>query len=168
MFRCSAPPTSWSRTRPDQAKSAELTAFACAFPRLIWATWAVRRRACAGSPGDEAHRRIIFDPILRTDGVEPSDDSLLELCAAVYLLSGRRRRHVVGSQVAVFANCLSGVSRKARKSAPSRGSSMPSCPPTEPCNNVTQSHLIDFEAGLSIFKTGRSFREPQGRSGGGW
>ena len=43
---------------------------------------------------DEAHeqKQIIFDPIPRVDGIEPSDDPLLELRAAVYLLSGRRRR----------------------------------------------------------------------------
>jgi len=43
---------------------------------------------------DNAHaqKRIIFDPIPRVDGIEPSDDPLLELRAAVYLLSGRRRR----------------------------------------------------------------------------
>ena len=35
---------------------------------------------------------IIFDPIPRVDGIDPSDDPLLELRAAVYLLSGRRRR----------------------------------------------------------------------------
>ena len=35
---------------------------------------------------------IIFDPIPRVDGIEPSDDPLLELRAAIYLLSGRRRR----------------------------------------------------------------------------
>ena len=46
----------------------------------------------AKAPDDEAHRRIIFDPIPRVDGIEPSDDPLLELRAAVYLLSGRRRR----------------------------------------------------------------------------
>lgn len=37
-------------------------------------------------------KNIIFDPIPRVDGIEPSDDPLLELRAAVYLLSGRRRR----------------------------------------------------------------------------
>jgi catalase len=43
---------------------------------------------------DDAHeqKNIIFDPIPRVDGIEPSDDPLLELRAAVYLLSGRRRR----------------------------------------------------------------------------
>jgi catalase len=43
---------------------------------------------------DNAHeqKQIIFDPIPRVDGIDPSDDPLLELRAAVYLLSGRRRR----------------------------------------------------------------------------
>jgi catalase len=43
---------------------------------------------------DDAHeqKKIIFDPIPRVDGIEPSDDPLLELRAAIYLLSGRRRR----------------------------------------------------------------------------
>ena len=52
------------------------------------------------APEDEAHRRIIFDPIPRVDGIEPSGDPLLELRAAIYLLSGRRRRHANESQVA--------------------------------------------------------------------
>jgi len=37
-------------------------------------------------------KHIIFDPIPRVDGIQPSDDPLLELRAAIYLLSGRRRR----------------------------------------------------------------------------
>ena len=43
---------------------------------------------------DDAHeqKQIIFDPIPRVDGIDASDDPLLELRAAVYLLSGRRRR----------------------------------------------------------------------------
>ena len=40
----------------------------------------------------EEQRRIIFDPIPRVAGIGPSDDPLLELRAAVYLISGRRRR----------------------------------------------------------------------------
>ena len=40
----------------------------------------------------EEQRTIIFDPIPRVDGIEPSADPLLELRAAIYLLSGRRRR----------------------------------------------------------------------------
>src|SRR5438270_904277 len=36
--------TSWSRTSLDQTKSVELTAFACAFPPLIRATWATKYR----------------------------------------------------------------------------------------------------------------------------
>ncbi len=43
---------------------------------------------------DNAHEQqhIIFDPIPRVDGIDPSADPLLELRAAVYLISGRRRR----------------------------------------------------------------------------
>ena len=41
---------------------------------------------------DHEQKNIIFDPIPRVDGIEPSDDPLLELRAAIYLLSGRRRR----------------------------------------------------------------------------
>jgi catalase len=43
---------------------------------------------------DNAHqqKKIIFDPIPRVEGIEASDDPLLELRAAVYLISGRRRR----------------------------------------------------------------------------
>jgi catalase len=37
-------------------------------------------------------KKIIFDPIPRVEGIEPSADPLLELRAAIYLLSGRRRR----------------------------------------------------------------------------
>jgi len=34
----------------------------------------------------------IFDPIPRVQGVEPSDDPLLEMRAAIYLISGKQRR----------------------------------------------------------------------------
>jgi catalase len=37
-------------------------------------------------------KQIIFDPIPRIDGIAPSADPLLELRAAIYLMSGRRRR----------------------------------------------------------------------------
>lgn len=44
-------------------------------------------------PDNAAEQKtIIFDPIPRIDGIEPSADPLLELRAAIYLLSGRRRR----------------------------------------------------------------------------
>jgi catalase len=39
-----------------------------------------------------AQKQMIFDPIPRVDGIEPSEDPLLEVRAALYLLSGRRRR----------------------------------------------------------------------------
>jgi catalase len=44
-------------------------------------------------------RYIIFDPIPRVEGIDPSDDPLLELRAAIYLLSGRRRRGASAAQV---------------------------------------------------------------------
>ena len=46
----------------------------------------------AVSDNGPAQKRIIFDPIPRVDGIDPSEDPLLELRAAIYLLSGRRRR----------------------------------------------------------------------------
>ena len=41
---------------------------------------------------DPEKRRIIFDPVPRVDGIDPSDDPLIEVRSAIYLLSGRRRR----------------------------------------------------------------------------
>ena len=46
----------------------------------------------------EEQQHIIFDPIPRVDGIEASDDPLLELRAALYLLSGRRRRQAAGNR----------------------------------------------------------------------
>jgi catalase len=40
----------------------------------------------------DEQKHIIFDPIPRVEGIDPSEDPLLELRAAIYLLSGRRRR----------------------------------------------------------------------------
>lgn len=42
------------------------------------------------NPKEQKH--IIFDPVPRVDGIEASADPLFELRAAIYLLSGRRRR----------------------------------------------------------------------------
>jgi catalase len=44
------------------------------------------------SDADVERHRIIFDPIPRVDGIDPSADPLFEQRADVYLLSGRRRR----------------------------------------------------------------------------
>lgn len=41
---------------------------------------------------DAEQRHIIFDPIPRVDGIDPSDDPLLQPRADLYLMSGRRRR----------------------------------------------------------------------------
>lgn len=37
-------------------------------------------------------KKVIFDPIPRVEGVEVSDDPLLDVRASVYLISGRQRR----------------------------------------------------------------------------
>ena len=41
---------------------------------------------------DPEYRRVIFDPVPRVDGIDPSDDPLIPLRGTTYLLSGRRRR----------------------------------------------------------------------------
>ncbi len=50
----------------------------------------VLNAAVADSQAEERH--IIFDPIPRVEGIEPSADPLFQPRADVYLLSGRRRR----------------------------------------------------------------------------
>jgi catalase len=45
------------------------------------------------NPKEQKH--IIFDPIPRLEGIEPTSDPLFELRAAIYLISGRRRRAAV-------------------------------------------------------------------------
>lgn len=41
---------------------------------------------------EKEQKRIIYDPIPRVQGIEPSDDPLLEMRAALYLISGKERR----------------------------------------------------------------------------
>jgi catalase len=41
---------------------------------------------------DEEQRKIIFDPVPRTEGVDVSGDPLIDIRAGVYLISGRERR----------------------------------------------------------------------------
>lgn len=41
---------------------------------------------------EKQQKQIIYDPIPRVEGVEPSDDPLLEYRAASYLISGKERR----------------------------------------------------------------------------
>jgi catalase len=45
----------------------------------------------------QEQQHLIFDPIPRLDGIEASDDPLFEVRAALYLISGRRRRAAEGS-----------------------------------------------------------------------
>ncbi|KAF1366009.1 heme-dependent catalase [Lizonia empirigonia] len=46
-------------------------------------------------------KHVIFDPIPRIEGVEPSDDPLLEVRANVYLISGQQRRSAQRSDIAM-------------------------------------------------------------------
>ncbi|PWU20914.1 MAG: catalase [Verrucomicrobia bacterium] len=41
-------------------------------------------------------RKLIFDPVPRVDGIEPSGDPLTDVRSDIYLLSGRRRRAAAG------------------------------------------------------------------------
>jgi catalase len=41
---------------------------------------------------DAAQRPLAFDPLHLVDGIEPSDDPLLEIRSATYAVSRRRRR----------------------------------------------------------------------------
>ena len=41
-------------------------------------------------------RKIIFDPVPKVDGIEPSGDPITDVRSDVYLMSGRRRRAVFG------------------------------------------------------------------------
>lgn len=58
-------------------------------PQLTFGTIILTERIANEDP---EKRRIIFDPIPRVDGIEPSDDPLFTQRADVYLLTGRRRR----------------------------------------------------------------------------
>ena len=44
-------------------------------------------------------RKIIFDPLPRVDGIDPSGDPLTDVRSDIYLLSGRRRRAAAGDAV---------------------------------------------------------------------
>jgi catalase len=44
----------------------------------------------------QEQQRLIFDPIPRVKGIEASDDPILEMRAALYLISGRIRRQADG------------------------------------------------------------------------
>jgi len=53
-----------------------------------------------GSPAGREQKRIIYDPVPRyIEGIENSDDPLLEVRTAVYLISGRIRREHVDEEV---------------------------------------------------------------------
>ena len=58
-------------------------------PEIEFGTVALTQRV---NDSDPELRKIIFDPIPRVDGIDASDDPLIQVRSAIYLLSGRRRR----------------------------------------------------------------------------
>jgi len=62
-------------------------------PQLEFGTITLTERVNESEP---EMRKLIFDPIPRVDGLEPSDDPLWQLRADLYLMSGRRRRAAAG------------------------------------------------------------------------
>lgn len=58
-------------------------------PEVAFGTITLTERV---NDADPEIRKIIFDPIPRVDGIDPSGDPLTEVRSAIYLLSGRRRR----------------------------------------------------------------------------
>ncbi len=58
-------------------------------PQILLGTLTLTQRV---PDDDKEARRIIFDPLPRVDGIEPSADPLLEPRADAYLVSGKRRR----------------------------------------------------------------------------
>ena len=65
-----------------------------------------------GVADNEEHEQkvVIMDPIPRVKGIEPTDDPLLEMRAAVYLISGRQRRAAAKAE----ANAMPEVSETAK------------------------------------------------------
>jgi catalase len=61
-------------------------------PEIRFGTITVTARVDDQEP---ERRKIIFDPVPRVDGIDSSGDPLTEVRAAIYLLSGRRRRAAV-------------------------------------------------------------------------
>jgi catalase len=58
-------------------------------PEVAFGTITLTARA---NDADPEMRKIIFDPVPRVEGIDPSADPLIEVRSALYLLSGRRRR----------------------------------------------------------------------------
>jgi catalase len=58
-------------------------------PEIAFGTIVLTDRVNADDP---EFRRVIFDPVPRVDGIDPSDDPLIPVRSTLYLLSGRRRR----------------------------------------------------------------------------
>ena len=72
----------------DDADDASVT-WSADRPEIPFGTITLTQRA---NDADPEMRKIIFDPVPRVDGIDPSADPLIEVRSALYLLSGRRRR----------------------------------------------------------------------------
>lgn len=57
--------------------------------QLTFGTLKIEKRVDELGPEE---RKIIFDPLPRVDGIDSAGDPLTDVCADIYLLSGRRRR----------------------------------------------------------------------------
>ena len=56
------------------------------------ARWNEMFRTADRPQGFDRQRKMIFDPVPRVDGIDPSGDPLTDVRSEIYLLSGRRRR----------------------------------------------------------------------------
>jgi catalase len=61
-------------------------------------------KTLSGEESLKEQKHIIFDPIPRVEGVEASDDPLLDVRASVYLISGKQRREAKETDVADVAS----------------------------------------------------------------
>jgi len=57
-------------------------------------------KTMSGEESLKEEKNIIFDPIPRVEGVDVSDDPLLDVRASVYLISGKQRRAAKDGEVA--------------------------------------------------------------------
>jgi catalase len=80
----------WVQLAEDGDEVADATAaWPDGRPEVAFGTVALTAR---GNDAEPEMRKIIFDPVPRVDGIDPSADPLIEVRSTIYLLSGRRRR----------------------------------------------------------------------------
>ena len=112
------PPSSWSRTSLDQAKYVELTAFSCAFPRLIWATWATKYRCPICRPFAVHHvvgsQVAASQTALMAEGTEGMLEPLLGTVVRAFRLTTEPCNDVTQSfdRISTHQTCSRGASGK--------------------------------------------------------